>query len=448
MPGCHPPLQLSHSLLAPPAEAFAAWLDAERIAAWFPVQAGRIEVDPRIGCGFVVCFELDGVAVELRARWTAIDPPHRLAFDLTIKLPAGETQSQVTVDVAPDGNGSTVTLCHTGLPSEYAPQVGRVWRGALDRMIAACPAWMDSFFDRLDRGPRFRSSFGGLWPDLSDAPHRLAGRRALGLPDIDAERMQHWMEHGYVVLEKAVPVATIDAFLGEVARDWREGNPRLSIEVNDGGTIFPRMSPKYEGWPTKVLDYHSVSPHARDIQFAPAIRSFLELLFERPAMAFQSLLFRYGTEQEMHQDTAYVPVDSPMQFVGCWVALEDIQPGSGELQYFGGSHRIPEFVWFGRGRACPPGFGDQAPFLAWVREQSERSGCPLLRFHPKKGDVLLWHADLVHGGSPRKDRERTRWSLVTHYCPVDVSPEWMTRLPNSGRLEHAPGCYYSFVTRR
>ena len=29
-----------------------------------------------------------------------------------------------------------------------------------------------------------------------------------------------------------------------------------------------------------------------------------------------------------------------------------------------------------------------------------------------------------------------------HYCPVDVDPEWMDRVPHSGRREHAPGSTY------
>jgi hypothetical protein len=36
--------------------------------------------------------------------------------------------------------------------------------------------------------------------------------------------------------------------------------------------------------------------------------------------------------------------------------------------------------------------------------------------------VLLWHADLAHGGSSIVTPGVTRKSLVTHYCPIDCSP--------------------------
>jgi len=47
-------------------------------------------------------------------------------------------------------------------------------------------------------------------------------------------------------------------------------------------------------------------------------------------------------------------------------------------------------------------------------------------FLAKKGDVLVWHADLVHGGSPGSHL-MTRKSIVTHYCPKHIAPlfsEW------------------------
>jgi phytanoyl-CoA hydroxylase len=38
-----------------------------------------------------------------------------------------------------------------------------------------------------------------------------------------------------------------------------------------------------------------------------------------------------------------------MEMAACWIALEDIRPGSGELMYVPGSHRLPDWT-FGEGR--------------------------------------------------------------------------------------------------
>jgi ectoine hydroxylase-related dioxygenase (phytanoyl-CoA dioxygenase family) len=41
-------------------------------------------------------------------------------------------------------------------------------------------------------------------------------------------------------------------------------------------------------------------------------------------------------------------------------------------------------------------------------------------FHAKKGDVLIWHANLLHGGSPINNPLLTRKSMVAHYYAKDV----------------------------
>jgi phytanoyl-CoA hydroxylase len=43
-------------------------------------------------------------------------------------------------------------------------------------------------------------------------------------------------------------------------------------------------------------------------------------------------------------------------------------------------------------------------------------------FCPKKGDVLIWHANLIHKGTPIQDQRLTRKSYVTHYSSFDAYP--------------------------
>ena len=34
---------------------------------------------------------------------------------------------------------------------------------------------------------------------------------------------------------------------------------------------------------------------------------------------------------------------------------------------------------------------------------------------PKKGDIIIWHQNIVHGGMPREDDSLTRKSIVSHW---------------------------------
>ena len=228
------------------------------------------------------------------------------------------------------------------------------------------------------RGAGFRSAFGGTWPDLEDAPRWCEGMRELGLlrPD-EAEQFAFWMEHGYLLLPGAVPGHHVDAFNAVIERMWLypDSVTDVFLETYEGVLRIEPMRPELRDRPHKVLDLHAKVAAAEPVVFAAPILQFLSRLFLRPPMAFQSLYFTYGTRQHMHQDTAYVPVNSPLEFAGVWIALEDVQPGSGELQYFDGSHRIPEYLFDGKWRSKRSEDANDEAFLRHVYERSVEAGC-------------------------------------------------------------------------
>ncbi len=156
---------------------------------------------------------------------------------------------------------------------------------------------------------------------------------------------------------------------------------------------------------------------------SPRLFNFLKLIFEDIPHLFQSLSFDTGSQQGLHQDTAYVVVEEPLKLAACWIALEDVKPGSGELMYAPGSHRMADWE-FGPGRKHWKIEEDGDSHDRWSRhliEYAERNR-GVERFYAKKGDILIWHADLAHGGSPVENPELTRQSLVGHFCPASVKP--------------------------
>jgi ectoine hydroxylase-related dioxygenase (phytanoyl-CoA dioxygenase family) len=160
--------------------------------------------------------------------------------------------------------------------------------------------------------------------------------------------------------------------------------------------------------------------------FSKRISRFLANLFEMPAVAFQTLYFHRGSEQGFHQDTAFVYVDNPLHFAASWIALEDVEEGSGELQYHPGSHRLPDEIFpESRTKALLPGDDSSKHYSRGLQRKCEEAGLEKQQFRPRKGDVLIWAADLVHGGAGIHNTS-TRRSLVTHYCPEDSNPPYAT----------------------
>ena len=275
--------------------------------------------------------------------------------------------------------------------------------------------------------PGFRSRFGGLWTDLSNARDLVAGRLAIGeISERDALNILAFIENGYVILRGAVSDELVDALNTDVARIV--ANPPEEAWVNcqeDGHSVTrPLRSEDRNAHDKalKLLDLYSFLPSAREVIFAADTVTFLKLIFMRPVLVHQSLFFIKGSQQPLHKDTAFVRVSSPMEFAASWTALEDVIPGSGELIYYSGSHEDPEFLFEGKYKWCPPGSNDLGAFYASLNDAAERRKDMRRILRVRKGDVLIWSADLAHGGGEIDDPLKTRQSIVAHYSPGNVYP--------------------------
>jgi hypothetical protein len=275
------------------------------------------------------------------------------------------------------------------------------------------------------------SQFGGLWPDQGNALDLITGRRELGtITEREAEQLMHWIREGYVVLRDVLSSKLLDRAEEEIDRAYRGEIPELLFdcpELAPGEIPFDDRIPQY---PAKALDLHWLSPIIRELVFTPELRRFLELLFERRVLATQSLTFLRGSAQAHHLDTLYVAYSLPMQFAASWIALEDVAAEAGELSYFAGSHKLPEHLFLGEYKSIRELMRMQRDsslqrmvwrYEASLPELAREHGMPEQTFLAKRGDILLWHAGLVHGGMPIS-QQRTRKSVVTHYCPREVAP--------------------------
>lgn len=145
--------------------------------------------------------------------------------------------------------------------------------------------------------------------------------------------------------------------------------------------------------------------------------NLLGLLWGTKAWPFQTLNFPVGTQQHVHTDSVHFS-SAPERFMcGVWVALEDIGPDQGPLVYYPGSHRWPIYgnEHIQRCVSEMPERPTQALYEPLWRALVEAHGTRPEHFKARKGQALIWAANLLHGGSPQVDPGRTRWSQVTHY---------------------------------
>lgn len=244
------------------------------------------------------------------------------------------------------------------------------------------------------------------------------------------EKLVHWQKNGYAVLENIIPAGMIDRFLGDVERLTDEPEKhRLSVRI-DLPEFLPEQQRNISDFPKKALkgkyvkfnDFHNSSVAGKKLMSHPGIVTFLEAVFNQKTVVMQSLTFLYGSQQPTHQDFPWVTAKDPSHLAAAWIALEDIVMESGPLYYYIGSHRMPKFD-FGSGILYKP-WSTKTPleFADYLDKTCEKLNYPKEILLIKKGDVLIWHGALAHGGSPILNPEQTRKSFVCHYSTYNALP--------------------------
>jgi hypothetical protein len=176
-------------------------------------------------------------------------------------------------------------------------------------------------------------------------------------------------------------------------------------------------TPKNSDAPQRVQDVWVYNEDVRAIASNPEILNLLSKLYGRQAFPFQTLNFPVGTQQHLHSDSIHFSSIPERFMCAVWLAMEDVRADAGPLTYLPGSHKWPILnnVMIGRRGFSSDRQSAQGPFEAAWDALVETSGIQEELFFARKGQALIWAANLLHGGSSQRDPKLTRWSQVTHY---------------------------------
>jgi uncharacterized protein YndB with AHSA1/START domain len=118
---------------------FDAWLDPKRAGHWlFSTPTGRmvrVEVDARVGGGFVFVDRRNGEDVEHKGEYLELDRPKRLVFKFVVPK-YSPLYSRVAIDIVPAGAGCNLTLVHDGVLPEYKDRTQSGWTAILEGLAA------------------------------------------------------------------------------------------------------------------------------------------------------------------------------------------------------------------------------------------------------------------------------------------------------------------------
>jgi ectoine hydroxylase-related dioxygenase (phytanoyl-CoA dioxygenase family) len=185
-----------------------------------------------------------------------------------------------------------------------------------------------------------------------------------------------------------------------------------------------------DGHYPRIINLHALNKSLLRL-FAdnPLALAVQDAFFGAPSILYTSLYYERGSAQSIHRDTPYFSTRPEYRYLGVWVALEDAGDANGCLQVIRKAHLIPEFdrpaialQYFKTLDEIPPAaLGGQDvlwdAYQAKVMEACSARGLVVERIEAQAGDVIIWHPQLPHGGSPINDLTRTRHSFVMHVTP-------------------------------
>ena len=212
-----------------------------------------------------------------------------------------------------------------------------------------------------------------------------------------------WSQNGYVILNKFFSEAEIDSF---------------NKEIED---LIASKKVK-EQYINKIM----FAIHDSDLLLGAGtnkrLMNVLSVLLGKKVDLFQSINFLTGSQQRTHSDSIHMTTFPYGNLIAVWVALEDITADCGPLHYYPGSHKLPYIMngdYGNVGSKYKLGDKTYVDYEDHIETVVGKHDFEKKVFLAKKGDILIWHANLLHGGEAVTNENSSRKSMVFHYYSDD-----------------------------
>lgn len=224
-------------------------------------------------------------------------------------------------------------------------------------------------------------------------------------PEPIEQQLLRWNKNGYIVWNEFLDAETIDAI-----------NYEMDVLLDKNKLDF-----NYTG--RKIFNAYKQSFTIRKVMKDKRLLELLSFILDKKVIPFQSINFLKGSEQHAHSDSIHMATFPKGYMIAAWFALEDITLEQGPISYYPTSHLLPYITNADYDNASNRLMLDADANKKYEEKTAEIIEANQLQkkvFLAKKGDVLIWHANLIHGGEPQLNKDLTRKSMVVHFYAQDV----------------------------
>jgi hypothetical protein len=233
-----------------------------------------------------------------------------------------------------------------------------------------------------------------------DSPFFNSELKSSSLSEEDKAFVKHFADEGYVIFDPKVDESFIDEMVGELMPKFNK------ITIDD----------------KRIQDAWKFNEKVRTLATLDIVYDKLRLLYRREPIPFQTLNFPVGTQQNTHSDMIHFS-SIPQRFMcGVWIACEDITNDNGPLHYYPKSHKLPFYDMIDMGVKASNTFEKKKAMMAYfenyevfIQEIIKALELKKEVLNIKKGQALIWAANLLHGGEHILKPGSTRHSQVNHY---------------------------------
>ena len=243
------------------------------------------------------------------------------------------------------------------------------------------------------------------WLDLGSSEQLVSAKESFQrFSPLIKEQLLSWSENGFMIIPNYFSETQVDTINDEIDTLIKKRKLRHATE-------------------NKWMFANRNSSLIQNTINSKSITDILDFILDKKVVPFQTINFLQGSGQRAHSDSIHMTTYPLGYLIAVWIALEDTTMDNGPLFYYPGSHRLPYLLnsGFNEGESLfRLGKMEYGNYEDVLQESILKHGFEKKIFLAKKGDLFIWHANLIHGGLPVNDIHSTRKSMVVHYYAKDV----------------------------
>lgn len=224
-------------------------------------------------------------------------------------------------------------------------------------------------------------------------------------PEQIEKQLLNWNKNGYIIWEQFLDAETVDV---------------INSEIDD---LLDTHKVDFNYTHRKILNAYTDSYAIRKVIKDKRLLQLFTFILDKKVLPFQTINFLQGSEQHAHSDALHMSTFPNGNMIAAWFALEDITLEQGPIAYYAGSHQLPYITnadYDNRSNAYLLDADANKKYEQKIADVIKEQALEKSVFLAKKGDVLIWHANLIHGGEAHTNKALSRKSMVAHYYANNV----------------------------